>query len=82
MARMQYPSIEETVEQILGEVRAEERIKTAEHQLLREAIRPQSRTKVASDLKKLAACCRLADDDNPEVTYQDLHNFMAQVNAK
>ena len=80
--RVRYPRISDAVDQVLREVDAEDRIKTAEQQLLRESISPRSRTKVASDLKKLAASCRTLDENNPEVSYQDLHNFMAQVNAK
>jgi len=78
--RTAYPSIRETAAQVLREVDAERLVKTAEHQLLQGALRP--RTDISDGLHKLAACLRDVDDDNPEVSYDDLHSFMAQCNAK
>lgn len=81
MARVQMPSVSEAAAQILREVEAEQRIKTAEVQILRGAQRPLT-TNDAKLLMKLAETCRSIDTDNPEVDYEDLHNFMATVNAR
>ena len=80
--RTQYPSIADAVQHILRDVEAEERVKVAEHQILRQTLSPQIKTAEANELLKLAALCRTIDDDNPEITMGDLHNFMAQVNAR
>lgn len=78
--RMKYPSVSEAASQILREVAAEEQIKTAERQVLRGTMQPRVRTDVGQELMKLAAQCRDMTE-NPEVSYDDLRNFVAQVNA-
>lgn len=80
--RTQYPSITEATQQILREVEAENRVKTAEQQILRQTLAPQVRTEEAHEIMKLAAACRDIDESNPDVSYGDLQTFMAQVNAK
>lgn len=80
MARTRYPSVKDAAAEILREVQAERMIKQAEHQVLRQIEAP--RTDVGDDLTKLAAALRRVDVDNPEVTYADLHNFMAQCNER
>lgn len=78
--RMKYPSISDAAGQILRDVAAEEQIKTAERQVLQGVLQPRVRTDVGRELMKLAAQCR-AITENPEVSYDDLRNFVAQVNA-
>ncbi len=78
--RMKYPSISETAEQILRDIAAEEQIKTAELQVLRGTLQPRVRTDVGRELMKLASQCRNMTE-NPEVSYEDLENFVAKVNA-
>jgi len=80
MARTHYPSVTDAATEILREVQAERLIKTAERQVLRQVEAP--RTEVGEGLLKLAAAMRDVDGDNPEVTYADLHNFMAQCNER
>jgi hypothetical protein len=80
MARTRYPSVKDAAAEILREVHAERLVKTAEQQILRQVEAP--RTDVGEDLTKLAAAMREVDVDNPEVTYADLHNFMAQCNER
>lgn len=82
MARVKMPSVSEAAAQILREVEADQRIKTAEVQILRGASQRPLTTDDAKLLMKLAETCRGIDIDNPEVDYDDLHNFMAQVNAR
>lgn len=81
MARVQMPSVSEAAAQILREVEAEQRIKTAEVQILRGSQRPLT-TDDAKLLMKLAESCRDIDTNDPEVDYADLQHFMAQVNAR
>lgn len=78
--RTKYPSIRETAAQILREVAAEEQIKTAERQMLCRATQRCAQTPLSQELIKLAEQCRhLAD--NLEISYDDLDNFVTQVNA-
>lgn len=79
--RMTYPSVSEAASQILREVTAEEQIKTAERQVLAGIMRPRVQTEIGQELMKLAAQCRDMPN-NPEVSYDDLRNFVAQVNAE
>jgi hypothetical protein len=81
MPRAQYPSISEIAQQVLREVKAEDQIKTAERQILRDVLHPQVKTDIGVDLMKLAERCRNYDDEDPEITVEDLHNFMAKCNA-
>lgn len=78
--RMRYPSVSEAAQQVLREIEAEEQIKTAERQILRGAS-PGVATEEAQGLMKLAEELRQVDVDNPEVSYADLHNFMARCNG-
>lgn len=80
MARMRYPSVKDAAAEILREVQAERLIKTAEQRILQQAESP--RTEIGDGLVKLAAAIREIDIDNPEVSYADLHNFMAQCNER
>ena len=80
MARVNYPSVKDAAAEILREVHAERLVKTAEQQILRQVEAP--RTEVSNGLCKLAAAMRDLEVDNPEVTYADLHNFMAQCNER
>ncbi len=81
MAKIQYPSVSEAAAQILRDVEAEQTIKTAEQQILRETIHgPQ--TEVAQGLNKLASALRGVNVDDPEVTYGDLQDFMKAANAR
>lgn len=76
-----YPSIKEAVSQIMQEVLAEGQIKTAERQILKGALNPRFSTNIGHYFMKLGEQCRnLAD--NPEASYDDLRNFVEQVNAK
>lgn len=79
--RMKYPSVSEAADQILREVAAEEQIKTAERQVLQGVLQPRVRTPIGHELMKLAEQCR-GMSENPEVSYDDLRNFVAQVNAE
>jgi hypothetical protein len=81
MAKIKYPSISEAAAQILREVEAEQTIKTAERQILRETLEgPQ--TEVAQGLNKLASLLRNVNVDDPEVSYSDLANFIKAANAR
>jgi len=80
MSRTNYPSVKDAAAEILREVHAEQLIKTAERQALRDVDSPRS--DIGQGLTKLAAELRNIDTDNPEVTYGDLHNFMAQCNER
>ena len=81
MPKVKSPSVSEAATQILREVEAEQTIKTAEQQILREALKgPQ--TEVAHDLNKLASALRSVNVDNPEVTYGDLQDFIKAANAR
>lgn len=77
---IRYPSIQEIANEVLREIDAEEQIKTAERQALRAASKPQIQSDLAKDLQKVAAMCRTAEVENPTVTWEDLKQFMAQVN--
>ena len=78
MARTKYPSIRDIASQVLREVRADDQIKTAEAQILRDTITPAPpATDLTSDLRKLAQDCRQQSD---EVTFADLQEFLS--NAK
>lgn len=81
MPRFQMDSVKETAAQILREVEAENRIKTAETQILRNYAQPRVNTDLGQELVKIAAQCRQFNDD-PEVSYDDLRNFVAQVDAR
>jgi hypothetical protein len=81
MPRANIPSVSETAAQILREVEAEQTIKTAEQQILRETING-TQTEVAQDLNKLAHALRDVNVDDPEVTYGDLQNFIKAANAR
>jgi len=78
--RMRYPSISDTAQQVLREIEAEEQIKTAELHILRDATQGVV-AEEAQGLLKLAAQCRNIDIDNPEVSYEDLRNFMVRCNG-
>ena len=80
MTRTHYPSVKDAAAEILREVHAERLVKTAERQILRQVEAPQS--EVGEGLLKLAAALHTVDADNPEVSYADLHNFMAQCNER
>lgn len=82
MSRVQMPSVSEAAAQILRDVEAEQRIKTAEVQILRGASTRPLTSADAQQLMKLAETCRDINIDDPEVDYDDLRNFMAQVNAR
>jgi len=78
MARTKYPSIRDIASQVLREVRAEDQVKTAEAQILRNAITPAPpETDLSTDLRKLAQDCRQQSD---EITFADLQEFLS--NAK
>jgi hypothetical protein len=77
MPRIKYPSIKDAAAEVLRTVVAEGMIKTAERQLLHDVEHPQS--DVTAGLRKLAATLRTVDDE-PEVTYEDLHNFVMRCN--
>lgn len=79
MARVNYPSIKEIAAEVLREVEAEARIKTAERKLLVEAT--SFTTPYAQELLKLAEVCRELDT-KPRVTINDLEFFMEQCNAR
>lgn len=79
--KVKYPSINEAVAQIMQEIRAEEQIKTAEKQILQGVLNPRFASDIGHYFMKLGEQCRnLAD--NPEASYDDLRNFVEQVNAK
>jgi hypothetical protein len=82
MPRVKMPSVSEAAAQILREVEAEQRIKTAEVQLLHGVKNTQLTSEEARDLIKLANECRKINIEDPEVTYDDLHNFMTTINAR
>jgi hypothetical protein len=71
---MRYPSIKEITADALRVVAAEDRVKTAEAQILRGTLTPPPppRTELSTELHKLAAECREQPDD---VTYADLKDF-------
>jgi len=75
-------SIKETAQQVLRDVEAENQIKTAEQQILRGVLQSKCSTDVGYDLTKVAAQLRRIDDENPEVSYTDLENFMGQCNGR
>lgn len=77
---IKYPSVSETAQQVLRDIEAEEQIKTAELQILRN-VSSGVTVEEARDLVKLAQRCRQVNTDNPEISYDDLRNFMAQCNA-
>lgn len=81
MAGVRYPSVKDAAAQILRTVEAEQQIKTAEQQLLRDAIAVPE-TELAHGLTKVAEELRSIDIDNPEVTEADLHGFIQKVNAR
>lgn len=78
MARLRTPSVKEAADEILREVAAERMIKTAERQLLHDVENP--RTDVGAGLLKLASQLRDTDVENPEITYDDLHQFVVKCN--
>ena len=80
MAKPEYPSISEIAAGVLRSVDAEDQIKTAETQMLREALQPPPppRTELARELRKLASECR---QQTSELTYADLQQFLEQTNA-
>lgn len=82
MARTALPSVKETAQQILREVAAENQIKTAEHQILRGVLQSKCATDLGYDLTKLAAQLRNIDEQNPEVSYADLENFIGQCHGR
>jgi len=82
MARVKMPSVSEAAAQILREVEAEQRIKTAEVQLLHGVKHAQLSSEEARELIKLADTCRQFNIEDPEVTYDDLHNFVTTANAR
>lgn len=82
MARRDLPSVKDVAAQVLRSVEAEGQIKQAERQLLRGALNPKTKTDLGFALMKLASQCRSIDDEDPEVTHQDLINFMGQCHAK
>lgn len=82
MARVKMPSVSEAAAQILRDVEAEQRIKTAEVQLLHGVKNAQITSEEARDLIKLANECRKINIEDPEVTYDDLHNFVTTANAR
>lgn len=75
-------SIKETAQQVLRDVEAENQIKTAEQQILRGVLQSKCSTDVGYDLTKIAAQLRHIDDQNPEVSYTDLMNFVGQCNGR
>lgn len=81
MAKPVYPSVSEAAAQILREVEAEEQIKVAEQQILRDSVNVPE-TDMAQALTKIAQELRSIDIDNPEVTTFDLHGFIQKVNAR
>jgi hypothetical protein len=81
MARTELPSVKETARQILREVEAENQIKTAEQQILRGVLQSKCATDTGYDLTKVAAQLRTIDDQNPEVSYADLNDFMGRCNG-
>jgi hypothetical protein len=80
--RVRYPSVAEMAQQVLREVEADDRIKTAERQVLAGTLHPRVQTATAQGLVKLAEHCRKIDINNPEVTYNDLRAFMAACDAE
>lgn len=78
MARIEYPSIKDAAAEVLRTVAAEGMIKHAERQLLHAAIQPSS--DVTDGLRKLATELRDVDDD-PEITYADLHAFVTRCHS-
>jgi hypothetical protein len=76
MARIEYPSIKDAAAEVLRDVAAERLVKEAEQRLLRTAECPP--TELGEDLCKLAAALRQVDDDNPQITYGDLQNFVTR----
>lgn len=80
--RMRYPSVAEAARQVLQEVEAENLIKTAEEQVLAGTLHPRVQTEVGQGLMKLAEHCRKINVENPEVTYNDLREFMAACDAE
>jgi Arc/MetJ-type ribon-helix-helix transcriptional regulator len=78
--RTRYPSVSEAAQQVLRDIEAEEQIKTAERRVLR-SVASGVTSEEATGLLKLAAQCRNVDIDNPEVSYDDLRNFMARCNG-
>ena len=81
MARTELPSVKETARQILREVEAENQIKTAEQQILRGVLQSKCATDIGFDLTKVAARLRTIDDQNPEISYTDLNDFMGRCNG-
>jgi hypothetical protein len=51
-------------------------------QLLHGVKNAQLTSEEARDLIKLADACRTINIEDPEVTYDDLHNFVTTANAK
>lgn len=80
MPKKQLPSIAQTAHEVLQAVRAEQQVKTAELQIVRNVLSPISQTETGQDLLKLAEECKQATD-TPQVTYADLHDFMARCDA-
>lgn len=79
--RTKYPSIKEAVSQIMQEVFAEDQIKTAEKQILQGILSPRFESDIGHYFMKLSEQCRSLAN-NPEASYDDLRNFVEQVNAK
>lgn len=75
-----YPSISEITADVLRMVSAEDQIKTAETQMLRDALQPPPppQTELARELKKLANECR---EQTNKLTFTDLQQFLEQTNA-
>jgi len=80
MPRMTYPSVKDAASQILREIEADERIKKAELNILRDTQR-NPKSDIAQGLMKIAEHCRNLKED-PEISYKDLQGFMETVNAK
>ena len=80
MPREQLPSVQDIARQVLREVEAEGRIKTAEQQILRGVLSPKTKTELGFDLMKLAVECAKVDEE-PTITANDLLDFVARCNC-
>ena len=80
MASKHYPSINQITQQILREVKAEQQIKTAEQQMLQQALHPQVSTELGQQLTKLAQHLRHVPEE-PAISYADLQQFMRHTHA-
>lgn len=82
MSRELLPSVKDVAQQVLHSMEIEQFVKTAEQQMLNDALHPTITTDEGFELRKLAECCRMVDDDNPSPTYEDLLRFVRQCHAR